>query len=475
MMTATFPFATPSAWERLEASLTGSLLLPGAAEYETARHPARPQPSDHRPAGIVLAADAADVAAAIGFGRAHAVPVVPRSGGHCYAGRSSTSGLLIDVTPMDQVAVTDPSVTVGAGTLLGRLYDALEPEGLTLPMGTCPTVGVAGHTLAGGLGFLGRAHGLACDRLVAAELVLSDGQVVWCDESREPDLFWALRGAGGGQFGVVTTLVFEAVRVPATTSAFHLTWPYEHAAAVIDAWQAWAPQAPDELVAELRLVAPADPRQVPEMSLFGMMLDADAATTAAQLANVAGAVDAEPTWEFHEQSPYVPAVRRLNLLGSDQATGAVPVKFDKSEFFRHTLPAATVSALAERLVADRMPGYDRAVTFFAWRGAYNRVPVDATAFAHREESFMLAFTAVVHHTTEPTRSAAQTWLNEMWRLTHPWGTGGVYPNFPDPTLDDGEVAYHGPNLTRLRATKRRYDPDDQFRFHQSLNPAGAPG
>lgn len=467
-MTATHPITT-SEWQRLEASLTGALLLPGTSAYESARHPVRPQPSVPRPAGIVMAADAADVAAAVDFGRTYGVPTVPRSGGHCYAGRSSTSGLLIDVAAMDQIAVTGGRVTAGAGTQLGKVYDALEPEGLTLPMGTCPTVGIAGQVLGGGLGFLGRANGLTCDRLVAAEVVLADGQVVLCDETREPDLFWALRGAGGGQLGVVTTLVLEAVRLPASTSAFHLTWPYEHAAAVIDAWQAWAPEAPDEMVAELRLVAPGDPRQAPEVSLFGMLLDAEPATTTRQLAHVVDTVDAEPTWEFHEQSRYVPAVLRLNLLGSAEPPGSMPdLKFGKSEFFRRRLPADTVTTLVERLVVERMPGYDRAVTFFAWGGAYNRVPVDATAFAHREESFMLDFGTAVSQRTESVQSAARAWLDDMWHLTHPWGAGGVYPNFPDPTLVDGETAYHGANLTRLRAIKRRYDPDDRFRFRQSL-------
>ncbi|TDD71680.1 FAD-binding oxidoreductase [Jiangella aurantiaca] len=464
-------------WERLEASLEGTLLLPGTPAYESARHAARRQPSDLRPAGIVMAADATDVAAGIAFGREHGVPTVPRSGAHCYAGRSSTSGLLIDVTPMDRIEVTDGSVTVGAGTRLGRLYDALEPDGLTLPMGTCPTVGVAGHVLGGGLGFLGRAHGLASDRLVAAEVVLADGRVVWCDEDHDPDLLWALRGSGGGQFGVVSTLVLEAVRTPAITSAFHVRWPYEHAAAVIGAWQASAPQAPDELVAELRLVVPGDPRELPDVSLFGMVLDADVATTTGLLTTIIDEVETEPTWEFHDQSPYVPAVRRLNLLGSDLPPGAVPVdlKVGKSEFFRRALPSATVSALVERLIADRVPGYARECTFFAWGGAYNRVPVGATAFVHREETFMLDVTTVIGNPTPRLRSAAQYWLADVWDVVHPWGSGGVYPNFPDPSLEDGEMAYHGSNLTRLRAVKRRYDPDDWFRFHQSVAPVGAPG
>lgn len=468
----TVPAATPSEWERLGASLTGTLLLPGAADYDSARRTARLQPVDQRPAGIVRAATVADVAAAIAFGRDHDLQVVPRSGGHCYAGRSSTTGLLVDVTPMDRIEVADGRVTVGAGARLGPLYEALEPHGLTVPMGTCPTVGVAGHVLGGGLGFLGRAYGLASDRLVGAEVVLADGSVVRCDEDNDADLLWALRGSGGGQFGVVTTLVLAAVPLPATTSAFHLTWPYEHAAAVIGAWQDWAPQAPDEIVPELRLVVPADPGEAPEVSLFGMVLEADEATAAALLANVLDAVGAEPRWEFHEQSPYLPAVFRLNVLGSALPPGVVPVelKAGRSEFFRQSLPPATVSALVERLVTGRTPGYARECTFFPWGGAYDRVPVDATAFAHREESFLIEVTTVADDPTPPVVSAARDWLAGTWPVVHQYGTGGAYANFPDPTLADGEAAYHGANLARLRAVKRRYDPDDVFRFDQSVRP-----
>ncbi|MBB5789602.1 FAD-binding oxidoreductase [Jiangella mangrovi] len=457
-------------WDDLAAALTGTLLLPGTDAYESARRPARLQPQDQRPAAVVRAADAADVATAIAFGREHGLRTVPRSGGHCYAGRSSTTDLLVDVTPMDRIEVAGERVTVGAGVRLGPLYDALEPHGRTVPMGTCPTVGVAGHVLGGGLGFLGRAYGLAGDRLVAAEVVLADGRVVRCDEESDADLLWALRGSGGGQFGVVTSLVLATVPMPATTFAFHLTWAYEHAAAVIAAWQEWAPQAPDEVVPELRLVVPADPSEAPDVSLFGMVLDADEVTAAARLAPVLDAVGAEPAWRIREQSPYLPAVRRLNLLGSALPEGVVPTELvtGRSEFFRHPWPAATVPAFVERLVASRISGYARECTFFAWGGGYDRVPVDATAFPHREESFLVNVSTAVEDPDAGT--AAADWLAGTWALPHAHGTGGAYANFPDLSLADSDTAYHGANLARLREVKRRYDPDDWFRFPQSITP-----
>lgn len=465
--------ATAPDWRRLEGSLTGELLLPGAPGYDSARRPEQPPPTEHRPVAVVMAANAADVAAVIAFGREHGIATVPRSGGHCFAGRSSTHGVVIDVTAMNDVTVSGRRVTVGAGARLGKIYDALEPAGLTLPAGTWPTVGIAGHALGGGAGFLGRTHGLTSDQLVAAEIVLADGQVVWCDDASDPDLFWALRGAGGGQFGVVTTLVLEPVRAPATTSSFHLTWPYEHAATVTAAWQGWAPRAPDAFDASLRLVAPADPRRAPEVNVFGMMLDANASTTARWLADIIDAVRAEPTWVSHDQSSYLTAKRRLTGLGTDHRPGSTPdsAMVIRSEFFRRPLPAAAVTALTEQLAARRTPGYVRELNFSPWAGAYNRVPVDATSFAHRGELFMLEHTTHVSSPTDRVLAQARTWRDGSWQIAHPWGAGGVYPNFPDPDLKDGEAAYHGPNLTRLRQVKRRYDPDDWFRFHQSITPA----
>jgi hypothetical protein len=130
-----------------------------------------------------------------------------------------------------------------------------------------------------------------------------------------------------------------------------------------------------------------------------------------------------------------------------------------------------VTALVKQLGAARTPGYVRALDFSPWRGAYNRMPADATAFAHREESFLVEHSADITHSTSPVLSDATDWIDGSWQTTHPWGAGGVYPNFPDPGLQNWETAYHGANLTKLRQVKHHYDPGNWFRFHQSLTPA----
>ena len=158
---------------------------------------------------------------------------------------------------MDAVDVGGGVATVGAGARLGRVYDALDAHGRTIAAGCGPDVGIAGLALGGGLGLLGRAHGLTCDQLLAAQVVLADGRIVDCDEEREADLFWALRGAGGGQFGVVDGADVPHARPRRRRRASTLPWPATAAAAVIDAWQAGRPTRPTTLAASLLVTAPA--------------------------------------------------------------------------------------------------------------------------------------------------------------------------------------------------------------------------
>jgi FAD/FMN-containing dehydrogenase len=424
------------------------VLLPDSPAYETARAPEIPNFSEVRPAAVIRCADAADVAEALAYARRLGVRAAPRSGGHCFAGRSSTSGVVVDVGPMRAVSVSGSVATIGAGARLGELYDALDGLGLTIPAGCGPTVGIAGLVLGGGLGLLGRLHGLTCDSLLAAEVVLADGTVVECDEERHPDLFWALRGAGGGHFGIVTSLVFRTVPAPFVTR-FELTWPFSDAPAVVAAWQDWAPDAPGELQASLQVTTE-------RAFLFGTMVGGEADTAALIDLLVAGA-GAEPTARSYVHQPHREAKRALAEFGEAEPGP----RFAKSEFFRQGLPAEAIAALVDRLEPSRE------LNFTPWGGAYNRVPEDATAFAHRNERFLLEHLTILE-SSEADSDAARRWAAESWAHAHPWGSGRVYPNFPDPDLADWPEAYHGENLERLRRVKAAYDPDRVFRFHQSL-------
>jgi FAD/FMN-containing dehydrogenase len=224
-------------WGALQSAIAGEVVLPGSPDYESARKPAIARFHDVRPQVVVLCRTPEDVSETISLASRCGLTTATRSVGHCFAGHSSTREMVIDVSPMRSVSVSGGVATVGAGARLGDVYDSLDEHGLTIPTGCGPSVGIAGLTLGGGLGILGRKYGLISDQLLAAQIVLADGRVVECDEHHDGELLWALRGAGGGNFGVVTSLTFKTFPAPDGT-AFHLIWPHTQATALIDAWQA---------------------------------------------------------------------------------------------------------------------------------------------------------------------------------------------------------------------------------------------
>ena len=427
------------------AALDGELFSPGSPGYDAVRRPVDVRFRDVRPRLVVRCRSVSDVVLAIRHARDTGLPVVPRGGGHCFAGRSSTDGIVVDLGGLDDVSVTgDGLATVGAGARLARVYAALHEHGRTVPAGCGPTVGVAGLTLGGGIGLLGRRHGLTCDRLAGARVVLADGRVVDCDRDREPDLFWALRGAGGGQFGVVTSLTFDTVPEPVTTR-FEARWSPADLAETIAAWQRWAPGAPDAVTANLTVVA--EPGRPVQAVLFGAALLAEAPTRALLR-------------EFHAEVHTRGGLPYSRLKTTFDAIDPHPEPASghrlRSEFFTHPMRPGTIEALCAALAE---PGTGpRTLGFTAMGGAYNRVPVAATAFAHRDTLFLL------EHVAE----ATCPWIDESWTITHADGSGGVYPNFPDPLLDDWATAYHGGNHARLTAVKKAYDPDRLFGFPQAL-------
>ena len=452
-------------WPALGGLLAGELVLPGEPGYEAAHRPEIPRFGTIEPVAVVRCKTAEDAAEAIRFAARNRLETATRSGGHCFAGRSSTEGLLIDVTDMGAVSVDAGVATIGAGARLGDVYDALLEHGMTIPAGCGPTVGIAGLVLGGGLGILGRRHGLTSDALVSAQVVLADGRIVDTDADREPDLFWALRGGGSEGVGVVTSLCFETVAAPEAT-VVHLAWPLSAAGKVIDAWQGWAPRGPDELAASLLVKAPADPERPPTVNVFGSLLGGEAEAVELLDALVARA-GIEPASAGHEPLAFRDAKRRLVEIGAAMAgeTGEPAPKdpYSKSEYFPRPLPPEAISALVGHLEGDRVAGQARELDFTPWGGAYNRIAADATAFVHRDALFLLKHGAEVEASAgSAEREAARRWLAGSWELVHPWGSGGVYPNFPDADLDDPDRAYYGANLERLRRVRRLYDPEGLF-------------
>ena len=450
--------ATARPWRELTAAVQGEVVLPGSPPYEEVRRPQIPRFHDVRPQAVVLCRTPEDVAGAIAFARRSGIEVAVRSGGHDFAGRSTGPGMVLDLRLMNFLEVSDGLATVGPGCLLGDLYPVLAQHGVTIPAGCGATVGVGGQALGGGLGLLGRSRGLMSDQVVAAQVVLADGQVVECDEQRHEDLFWALRGAGALGFGVVTRLTLRTLPEPAAT-AFHLEWPYERAAALIGAWQEWSPRGPDELAASLLVTVGGEAGAGPVVHLFGSII-AGEAETAALLDEFVSGAGAEPASSDRAHMRYGSLKSFLVERGPGDQDDEDGRPYMKSEFLHEPLPPGAVEELVENFVRERRLGEARKLDFMPWGGAYNRVPADATAFPHREELFLLEHSVVVPAGAEASATkSARAWLSDSWELVHPSGSGGVYANFPDADLPDEHRAYWRGNLDRVRRVKERYDPE----------------
>jgi FAD/FMN-containing dehydrogenase len=433
-------------WTTLRDDVAGTFLLPHDAGFDAAVR-ARPFVAHDGvpvPAAVLRCRSAADAAAALGVARRLGLPVAVRSGGHCAAGLSSTPGLVIDVSLMDTVVVDGDHVVVGGGVRLAGLVESLAAHGRALPAGTCPTVGVSGLTLGGGWGMLSRQHGLTCDHLVAAEVVTADGAVVGTDERNEPDLFWALRGGGTVGLGVVTSMTFRTLPAPRMTT-FQYAWPVAAARDVLRAWLDRAVDAPAGLCAEAGLYPD-------EVRLHGAMAGTEAETRESMARLCDGL--APPMRVEVAESSYLESAR--DLAGAVGEADPSLHLYATSEFFADPLPSAAVDVLLTRFASGPA---QREIGFMPWGGGDHHVAPDATAFPHRRARYVIHHIAVAPDAS----AAARAWVRVMRDTLHPYGTGGVYANFADPGLTDGERAYYGANAARLRDVKRRHDPDGVFR------------
>ncbi|MEV0803679.1 FAD-binding oxidoreductase [Kribbella sp. NPDC050281] len=426
-------------------ALDGELFSPGSAGYEEIRRPFHPAYRDARPRLVAQCRSVSDVVSVIKYAATTGDRIAPRGGGHCFAGRSSTDGIVLDLSGLDGIAVgSDGIATIGAGARLAQVYAALHAYDRTVPGGCGPTVGITGLTLGGGIGLLGRKYGLTCDRLVGAQVVLADGSVVECDADHEPDLFWGLRGAGGGQFGVVTSLRFDTVPEPMTTR-IQAQWSDIALEQLVSAWQVWAPDAPDELTVNLSLVS--EPGEPVQATIFGAST-LDEATTRELLQQL---TEQATTVDLRAGLPY----SRLKSTFGDPLDEPERLTRFRSEFFSDSMADGSIASLLDQFSTTTGR---RELAFTAMGGAYNRIVDNATAFAHRSTRFLL----------EHIGDADDPWVDESWATAHADGSGRVYPNFPDSALDDWASAYHAANYQRLAAVKRAYDPHRFFDFPQAI-------
>lgn len=452
---------------RYADELTGAVHLPGDAGYQHARKLFIGHRTEVLPAAVVECATEADVAAALAFARRHSMPFALRGGGHSFAEHSTSTGLVIDLARLDHIDLRPGRVVVGAGVQVGALTDRLAEDDVVVPVGWCRSVGVVGAVLGGGYGVLGRYYGLGCDHLLSARVLLADGRTVTASAAEHPDLFWALRGAGGGNFGVILSMELRT-RPAVPLVSVQCSWPYERAADVVDAWQHLTPAAPRTVNLELSLTASDFPDKPPTITLFGVVVgpeDLDAALSGFPV----------PTHTLRTPMPARVAARHCDYPGDNAGhallrlpEGDPPaLRIARAEFFTHPMPRPIVDELTAHLVRDRRYACFRDLELIPW-GAALSDPSDG-AFAHRDARFLIKHTVQTGcHATEELRAAATDWVDHSWATTAAAGSGRTYPNYPDLALEDWPYAYYGANLPRLRKIKTAYDPSGVFAFDQSL-------
>ncbi len=458
---------TDPAIQAFGAALRGKLIQPGDPDYDTVRALYNGM-IDKKPRFIARCVDAADVIAAVTFGREQGLLVAIRGGGHNGPGLGSCNdGLVIDLSLMKGVRVDPASrtVRVDAGCTSGDVDHATHAFGLAVPFGIVSTTGVAGLTLGGGTGYLTRKYGLTIDNLLEADVVLADGSFVTASKSQHPDLFWALRG-GGGNFGVVTSFLFQAHPV-STVYAGPIFWEAKHAKAVMRAHRDFLPGAPEELgtFVGLKTVPPTDP----------FPKDYWSKRACAVISAYAGPVaEGEKLMtRFLESLP--PPI--FNWMGA-MPFPAINALFDpffpkglqwywKGDFVK-TLPDEAIDTYIAQ--SAEAPSDFSLMHLYPIDGAVKRVAADATAWATRDATWSMVIAAI---DPEPKRAdALKKWGRGYWKAVHPFNLEGAYVNFMMDDEADGRIqASYGGNYQRLASVKAKYDPKNLFRVNQNIQPA----
>lgn len=452
----------------LRRAVAGSVLTPGDPGYERFRPLYNKRFDTIYPAVLVLPARREDVGIAIAWARQRDIPLHPRGGGHSYLGNSIGSGMVLDLRRLarvEPVLAQPQAFDVGGGARLMPVAEALGKRGLALPLGSCPSVGVGGFTLGGGIGLSSRLLGLGCDRLQEVEMITADGRTVRANAEHNPELLWACKGGGGGQLGIVTRmrlLTWPAERV----SWFTLEFSWRRAAEVVAFWQEWAPVAPRELTTILQLSSAPSLRCVGQFYGSGTQL----ARVVAPLGRMA-----EGSPAIGEGSPFeasrVWGDCEAKTMGecrrpSDDPAGTIKRKLYEARglLFERALPNKAI-ATTLRYIEARSHMVDPGLLLLdAWGGAIADVPTAATAFAHRTVRFS---GQVIAH--GPSAPAQTPWAESLWAALKPFASDGMYSNYSFSGLRDWQRALWQNNLSRMLAQKRLWDPDDVFTGRQILS------
>jgi hypothetical protein len=453
--------------ENLKASLRGAVIGRDDEDYDEARKLYNGM-IDKRPLLIARCADVADVIAAVNFGRDNGLLVAIRGGGHNGPGLGSCDdGLVIDMSTMKGVRV-DPAtatVRVGPGCTSGDVDHATHAFGLAVPFGIVSTTGVAGLTLGGGSGYLTRKYGLTIDNLLEADVVLADGSFVTASKKENPDLFWALRG-GGGNFGVVTSFLFQAHPVK-TVFAGPIFWDAGHGQAIMRAYRDFLPNAPEELGAFVGL------KTVPSMDPFPREAWGKRACAIISSYNGTEEDGKKAMAPLLDKLP-APFFNWMGVMPFPAMQGLFDPFFPKGlqwywkgDFVKDLPDSAIDTYIAE---SAKAPSELSLVHLYPIDGAVHRVGRDETAWGARDATWSMVIAGI---DSNPQQAGALTrWGRAYWEAVHKFNPGGAYVNFM--MDDEGEArvkASYGDNYPRLATIKKKYDPANLFRVNQNIRPA----
>jgi hypothetical protein len=434
-----------SGWSGLSSVIGGQVILPdNGSQFATAKQVFNTNYNGSTPAAVVTVTSAADVQKAMAFGAAHNLKVAPRSGGHSYVGASTANGtMVIDLRQLPGGINYDAatgSVTVTPATSLYALHQALAAAGRGIPTGTCPSVGTAGHALGGGVGAHSRHAGLMCDALTAASVVLPGGATVTASADNHPDLFWALRGGGGGNFGVTTSLTF-ATFPTGEVDVVNLNFPPQSFAQVLLGWQNWLRNA------DRSNWALADATADPLGPHCRILATCPAGSGSSVAGAITSAVGMQPTGTENHTFNYLDLVRYLAVGNLNPS----PLGYVGGSDVLPTMTPAAAQGIASAF--DAFPsGAGRAlVIMHALDGALASVAPGATAFPWRRQSSLIQW----YVETSGSPSAATSWLNTAHQAVQPYSVGG-YVNY----LEANQPAsrYFGANLPQLTTVRQKYDP-----------------
>lgn len=462
---------TSSAVDDLKSRFRGKLIGPADPQYHAARAMFNAA-IDRRPALIAQCAGADDVIQAVNFAREKNLLLAVRGTGHNVAGFAvCDEGLVIDLSRMKGIAVDRqaPTVRVEGGCTWGEVNDALQPFGLAATGGFVSVTGVSGLTLGGGLGWLVRKHGLALDNLLSAEVVLAEGRLVTASADENEELFWAIRG-GGGNFGIVTSFVFQAHPLGAVLAGIVLH-PAVVASDAIRRWRDLEAAAPDESTqGALLFHFPEDPsappplRGAPVVGLGGVY--AGALEEGEKLLRPLREHESKLLDTF-QAMPYSAAQRMADFLWP-----AGLYNYWKSSFLT-TLSDATIDVFVDWFA--RVPS-KRTVIVLEHNGdsAWDRVPDGTTAFGSRAWPYNFVVTSAWSDPQESEQNIS--WTRALFAALRPYLASGAYVNYlgGDEGVDGLKAAYGG-KLARLMAVKGQFDPMNLFRLNQNIAPASILG